>query len=196
MCVYSNSRNDVPRVVGWLVGCFGFNGPLRQYFSLYQAASQREGEIGEKIGESKTVQTAPTRTYCKRNRPLPYYHPNGRTPRHWKFTQNLRTTRPPPSPSGSAVRNHCRTHPAPCVRPRCVCSVAFCVQMHSFAGLIRRTFSDTAITDPHSDTTIFSAQSSLGADILVYWIGKIVRTCAPVGVEPSTSCVQGEHPIH
>ena len=24
------------------------------------------------------------------------------------------------SPSASAVRNHCRTHPAPCVRPRCV----------------------------------------------------------------------------
>ena len=21
----------------WLVGCFGFNGPLRQYFSLYRA---------------------------------------------------------------------------------------------------------------------------------------------------------------
>ena len=32
----------------WLVGCFGFNGPLRQYFSLYQAVSQREGERGEK----------------------------------------------------------------------------------------------------------------------------------------------------
>ena len=29
---------------GWLVGCFGFNGPLRQYFSLYRAVSQREGE--------------------------------------------------------------------------------------------------------------------------------------------------------
>ena len=29
----------------WLVGCFGFNGPLRQYCSLYRAASQREGEI-------------------------------------------------------------------------------------------------------------------------------------------------------
>ena len=27
---------------GWLVG-FGFNGPLRQYFSLYRAVSQREG---------------------------------------------------------------------------------------------------------------------------------------------------------
>ena len=35
-------------LVGWLVGCFGFNGPLRQYFSLYQAVSQREGERGEK----------------------------------------------------------------------------------------------------------------------------------------------------
>ena len=54
---------------GWLVGCFGFNGPLRQYFSLYQAVSQREGERGERIDESKNVQTNPTRTYCKRNRP-------------------------------------------------------------------------------------------------------------------------------
>ena len=33
---------------GWLVGCFGFHGPLRQYFSLYWAVSQREGETGEK----------------------------------------------------------------------------------------------------------------------------------------------------
>ena len=33
---------------GWLVGCFGLNGPLRQYFSLYQAVSQREGERKEK----------------------------------------------------------------------------------------------------------------------------------------------------
>ena len=32
----------------WLVGCFGFNGPLRQYFSLYRAVSQREGEREEK----------------------------------------------------------------------------------------------------------------------------------------------------
>ena len=31
-----------------LVGCFGFNGPLRQYFSLYRAVSQRVGERGEK----------------------------------------------------------------------------------------------------------------------------------------------------
>ena len=27
-----------------LVGCFGLNGPFRQYFSLYRAVPQREGE--------------------------------------------------------------------------------------------------------------------------------------------------------
>ena len=82
----------------WLVGCFGLNGPLRQYFSLYRVVSQREGERWEKrIEESKNVQTTPTRTYCKRNRPLSYYHQNCRTPRPWKFTQHHRTTRPPPN---------------------------------------------------------------------------------------------------
>ena len=35
-------------LVGSLVRWFGFNGPLRQYFSLYRAVSQREGERGEK----------------------------------------------------------------------------------------------------------------------------------------------------
>ena len=61
--------------------------------------------------------------------------------------------------------------------------VVFCMHTHSFACLIRRTppptFSDTAITDRHSDTTIFQLKSSLDANILVYWIGKIVRTCVP-----------------
>ena len=33
---------------GWLVGCFGLNGPLGQYFSLYRAVSQRKGERKEK----------------------------------------------------------------------------------------------------------------------------------------------------
>ena len=79
-----------------LVGCFGFNGPLRQYFSLYRAVSRREGERGKRIDESKNVQTTPARTYCKHNRPLPYCNQNCRTPRHWKFTQHHRTTRPPP----------------------------------------------------------------------------------------------------
>ena len=50
----------------------------------------------ERIEESKNVQTSPTRTSSKRNRPLPYYHTKCRTPGHWKFTQDHRTTRPPP----------------------------------------------------------------------------------------------------
>ena len=61
--------------------------------------------------------------------------------------------------------------------------VVFCVHMHSFACLIRRTppptFSDTAVTDRHSDTTVFQLKSSL---VRISWsIGseKIVRTCAP-----------------
>ena len=41
--------------------------------------------------------------------------------------------------------------------------VVCCVHMHSFAGLIRRTppptFSDTAIIDRHSDTTIFQLRA-------------------------------------
>ena len=76
--------------------------------------------------------------------------------------------------------------------------VVFCVHMYTFASLIRQTplptFSDTAITDHHSDTT-FSSSELTGVDILVYWIGKIVRTCPPVGVEPSTSCVQSANEV-
>ena len=63
-------------LVGWLVGCFGFNSPLRQYFSLYWAVSQREGERRGRIDESKNVQTTPTRTCCKCSRPLPYCNQN------------------------------------------------------------------------------------------------------------------------
>ena len=47
--VYSLEKN---RIWGWgrgLVGCFGLNGPLRQYFSLYRAVFQREGERIEKL---------------------------------------------------------------------------------------------------------------------------------------------------
>ena len=78
--------------------------------------------------------------------------------------------------------------------------VVFCVHLYSFAGLIRRmpppTFSDTAIIDHHSDTTIFQLRAHW---VWISWsIGseKSFGHVPPVGVEPSTSCVQGEHPIH
>ena len=41
-------ENDYMIMPDWLVGWFGFNGPLRQYFSLYRAVFQREGDRGEK----------------------------------------------------------------------------------------------------------------------------------------------------
>ena len=78
--------------------------------------------------------------------------------------------------------------------------VVFCMYMYSFAGLIRRTppptFSHTAITDRHSDTIFFQLRAHW---VLISWsIGseKSFGHVPPVGVEPSTSCVQGELRIH
>ena len=44
----SSSFFGLIKYYDWLVGCFGFNGPLRQYFSLYRAVSRRKGGRGEK----------------------------------------------------------------------------------------------------------------------------------------------------
>ena len=71
---------------GWLVGWFGFNGPLRQYFNLYRAVSQREGVRKEKWQTREKCPNNLTRICCKCSRPLPYCNQNCRTPRHWKFT--------------------------------------------------------------------------------------------------------------
>ena len=72
--------------------------------------------------------------------------------------------------------------------------IVFCMHVNSFAGLIRRTlpptFSDTAITDRHSDTTIFQLRAPW---VRISWsVGseKSFGHVPPVGVEPSTSCVQ------
>ena len=59
--------------------------------------------------------------------------------------------------------------------------VVFCVHMYSFAGLIRRTppptFSDTAITDRHSDTTIFQLRAHWARISWSVGSEKIVRAC-------------------
>ena len=85
------------------------------------------------------------------------------------------------------------------VRPSSSCLKCVCVHMYSFAGLIRRTppptFSDTAITDRHFDTTIFQLRAHW---VRISWsIGseKSFEHVPPVAVEPSTSCVNDEHPI-
>ena len=70
------------------------------------------------------------------------------------------------------------THPALCVRPPCVCSVLRAhVQLCQFDKV-----DATADVQWHCNHQpplwyhYFPAPSSLGADILVYWIGKIVQT--------------------
>ena len=52
----------------------------RSFETIFQSISgrlpKRERKRRETIDESKNVQTTPTRTHCKRSRPLPYYQPN------------------------------------------------------------------------------------------------------------------------
>ena len=79
-----------------LVGCFGLNRPLRQYFSLYSAVSQRGRKKREMLDERKNVQTTPPAPTASAAGPYPILIQISRTPQHRKFTQHHRTTRPPP----------------------------------------------------------------------------------------------------
>ena len=78
--------------------------------------------------------------------------------------------------------------------------VVCCVHMHSFAGLIRQTplptFSDATVTDHHSDTTISSSELTGCGYPGLLDRKKLFGHVPPVGAEPSTPCMQGEHPIH
>ena len=75
-----------------------------------------------------------------------------------------------------------------------LCLKCFCVHMYSWAGLIRRTppptFSDTAITDRHSDTTIFQLRAHRVGISWSTGSEKSFGHVPPVGVEPSTSCAR------
>ena len=82
----------------WLV-VLGLNGPLIQYFSLFRAVSQREGERKEKREtrrEKKMSKQPPSAHTASTVGPCPTIIQISRTPGHWKFTQHHRTTRPPP----------------------------------------------------------------------------------------------------
>ena len=76
----------------------------------------------------------------------------------------------------------------------------FLMHMYSFAGLIMRTppptFSDIAITDCHSDASVFQLRAHW---VWISWSSGSEKSFGHVplvGVEPSTSCVQGKPPIH
>ena len=49
-----------PATVGSLVGCFGLNGPLRQYFSLHRTVSQKGWSGGAKVLGNLPVPGRPT----------------------------------------------------------------------------------------------------------------------------------------
>ena len=80
--------------------------------------------------------------------------------------------------------------------PGAVRPSSLCLECFACTCTVLPTFSDTAITGRHSDTTIFQLRA--------YWVRiswsigseKSFGHVPPVGVEPSTSCVQGEHPIN
>ena len=59
-----------------LIGCFRFNCPLRQYFSLCRTISWREAERRENDRREKKYPNKSTRTYCKRSRLLLYHYSN------------------------------------------------------------------------------------------------------------------------
>ena len=58
----------------WLVICFGLKGPLRQYFSLYRAVSQRVRKKREKIDERKKIQTTPPAPTASATDPCPLWN--------------------------------------------------------------------------------------------------------------------------
>ena len=57
--------------MGWFVGHLGLNGPLRQYFSLYRAVSQRGRKKIEKIDERKISKQPPPAPIARAIGPCP-----------------------------------------------------------------------------------------------------------------------------
>ena len=76
------SLSPLLQSVGWLVGCFGFNDPLRQYFSLYRAVSQRGRKKGDKTDREKMSKQPPLAPTASAIGPCPSIIQISRTPRH------------------------------------------------------------------------------------------------------------------
>ena len=95
-------------VVGWLV-VLGLTA-LLDSISVYIGPSPREGERkGKRKTREKMSKHPPPAPTASAIGPCPTISQISRTPRHWKFTQHLRTTRPPPNHSQSVVDNDVKT---------------------------------------------------------------------------------------
>ena len=66
--------------------------------------------------------------------------------------------------------------------PQCVlCFACTCTVLQVWYGICYRRCSVTLQSPTATQIPLFPTQSTLGADILVFWIGKIVQTCAASG---------------
>ena len=79
----------------WLVGWFEFNSPLRQYFSLYWAISQRSRQKRDMIDEWKKSKQPPPAPAASAVGTCPMVIQISMTPRPWKFNQHHHTTHHP-----------------------------------------------------------------------------------------------------
>ena len=97
--IHRFGSGDIGGYLSWLVGCFGFNGTFETVFQstcISGRLPEGEKEKKKKNRREKNVQTTPTRTYtASAIDPCPTIIQTSRTPQHRKFTQHLRTTRPP-----------------------------------------------------------------------------------------------------
>ena len=71
LCFCATQCGKRSHEIGWLVGCFGFTGTFRQYFSPYRAVSERGRKRREKIEEIKNVQTPPPASTASAVGPCP-----------------------------------------------------------------------------------------------------------------------------
>ena len=95
-------QDNYRSINGWFVGCFGLNGPFRQYFSL----SERGRKKRKMIDERKMAKQPPPAPTASAVGPCPTLIQIIRTPRHWKFSQHHRTTDHPESIHGHRWTNN------------------------------------------------------------------------------------------
>ena len=75
-------------LAAWLVAYLGLNGPLRQYFSLCMAVSQRKRKKKD-FWREENVKTAPSAPTASAVGPRPTIVQISRSPRHWNLISTI-----------------------------------------------------------------------------------------------------------
>ena len=133
-----------------MVGCFDFSGPLRQYFSLYRAVSQR-GRRRERIDERKMSKQSPSEPTASTSGQCPTIIQSSRTPRHWKFYQA-----PSHHPTTPKIYNM-----TVMVRSLVMTSLSMCVTNRILLPRVSCPYSNTRYITNLSKSVIFIVQLQL-----------------------------------